>query len=272
MIRPRFAVALRRPSLAPRTIRRLSFACLVLLCLALPLVIAGRIHEVRTQRLSTELNLAVLGLERSIGYGGLIHLFKNAVLRGAEEPAYLSGAEEAAARALAYMDKIELIQRDLGLGVGLSNQRQAITAYAEAVATIRAMHAAGRPIAEIDAAVRYDDVPALRDVWALHARIAEVLNDRLDALRPVVSILSHLALVSLFFLVVGGQLYRLTRSATTWRRSPASPRTTCGGRSCRCRISRASSSRTCPRRRPTWPRRGASRTAFPAPPRGSTGW
>ena len=111
------------------------------------------------------------GLRRAIGFGGMIHAFKNLVLRG--DPA--SAAEvEGGVRAA-----VEQIARYRGLGVNeaedaaLSDIAKILATYGARTDLVVSMWKTGDPVSAIDAAVRVDDAPAVAGLATLELEIAQ---------------------------------------------------------------------------------------------------
>lgn len=114
----------------------------------------------------------VLDHQRAIGYGGLIHHFKNWILRPGE-PFYRDAAIASAERATAVLNTLEAQVAAADLNLTLSAQREMVEAYRRNIAVITAMHAEGRSPREIDAAVRISDEDSLQEL--------EIINERVEA-------------------------------------------------------------------------------------------
>ncbi|WP_375569369.1 ATP-binding protein [Seohaeicola saemankumensis] len=105
-------------------------------------------------------------LSYEIGYSGLIHHFKNAVLRP-NEPEYLARANTAGQNALDILDKIEHAAIDLGVlegTTGLENTRAMIAEYTANIGVVSDAHAQGKSVQEVDDLVRVDDFPATQEI------------------------------------------------------------------------------------------------------------
>lgn len=105
-------------------------------------------------------------LSYEIGYSGLIHHFKNAVIRP-NEPEYLALTNRAGQNALDILDKIEQAASDLGVGNGtrsLENTRAMIAKYTANIPVVSDAHAQGKSVQEVDALVRVDDLPATEEI------------------------------------------------------------------------------------------------------------
>ena len=120
-------------------------------------------------------------LERRIGYGGLIHEFKNYVLRP-DEDGYRVAALEDAARALELVDRLEGGAAELGLEADLDDTREMIESYAARLVEVRELSAAGRGPGFVDRRVRFDDSRALFEVERLLEAIDRSVDARLVAL------------------------------------------------------------------------------------------
>lgn len=117
-------------------------------------------------------------LRTQLGYGGMIHNFKNYVMRGANEPTYLQkfGVNVAAAR-----DAISRYQATRGItsteADKLAVVLQTVDNYANQAPRAEQMHHEGKTIEEIDKTVRVDDKPALTAL----ADLDRILVDQTDA-------------------------------------------------------------------------------------------
>ena len=158
-----------------------------------------------TDRLrDTELRFeaAAQDLLATIGFDGMIHDFKNCVLRP-DEPRYCAETEENAALATSQLDTLSGLAAEAGLGLEVEAVRDAALAYGAAADTVRQLHAQGLPIAEIDARVRYDDVPASRQIYATLTLTRDAMNDRIAEVVRSLRIQS-LAATAALLLVLGG--------------------------------------------------------------------
>lgn len=173
-------------------------------CLAVVMLV-----RIDVEAKSTGLLFAAARLEQAVGYGGLIHNFKNAVLRGAGEPGYFEAAVADVEQALNALDQVDRIQNELQLGASLGAQRDAIAAYQGRLEDVAAMHAAGVRPAEIDAAVRYDDTAALQSVADLHTLIAEAIDSRLLLLQIAGTLLTVAVLAGVVLAFAGPTIVRL---------------------------------------------------------------
>ncbi|MBY6161057.1 hypothetical protein KUV73_09235 [Mameliella alba] len=156
----------------------------------------------RTDRLEdTSLNLtsAMLDLERAIGYVGLIHHFKNAVLRP-DEPQYHADAIASHRRAVDALDRIEQAALAASIATDLTVLRDTLRAYRANLDIARDGHGRGLTIPEVDALVRIPDQIASQQIAASHAGIRAVIADRHRALQTA----QTASLLILLCLIAGG--------------------------------------------------------------------
>lgn len=156
-------------------------------------------------------------LRSQLGYGGAIHNFKNYVMRGANEPAYL---QKFAANVNAVRESINHYQSIKGTTSvevdKLAVVLQTMENYALQSGKAEQMHREGKTIEEIDKAVRVDDKPALAALADLDRILVEQTDARTAALTSSVSRLSWIVglLVILIALPVVAIGITLIRSIT----------------------------------------------------------
>lgn len=95
----------------------------------------------------------------TIGFVGMIHDFKNCVLR-AQETEYCSSAEANAERALVLIAELQSLADDLEIDVELEALTRTVQDYRARIELVRQAHAEGRSIGSIDDEVRYNDAAA----------------------------------------------------------------------------------------------------------------
>ncbi|MCC9642885.1 PAS domain-containing protein [Rhodopirellula sp. JC740] len=120
-----------------------------------------RRHEVIL--LSSQAVNASEQLDRELGYGGLIHNFKNYVLRP-DESKYYDDAQENARVARQKIKELRQIQFGEIQGPELPETSAMITAYTSQLAVVHAMAENGASAREIDEKVRFDDQPTLDEL------------------------------------------------------------------------------------------------------------
>ncbi len=126
-------------------------------------------HENISQRqsyvpgLSKALKLSVL--RTRLGYGGLIHSFKNYLLR--HDQTYATVARQAISDALVAINDYRQSGTRSSENLALDDIERMIQAYATNLAVVEQMVKEGRSVEEVDAAVRIDDSLALRGLQIL---------------------------------------------------------------------------------------------------------
>ena len=131
--------------------------------------------------LLSEAHSAANNFERNIGYGGLIHNFKNYVLRP-DEDGYRLSAENDASDALALLERLSNSAQSVGIDAPLTKTRGMLRAYTQRLESVQALSASGLPPKLVDAQVRFNDSAALKEVegllemldTAFYKRISEV--------------------------------------------------------------------------------------------------
>lgn len=166
------------PELSPGRLR-LGFrvaGLAILAGLAIFVLILAREH-LRAPRLAA-LSKSISVLEHSIGYGGLIHCFKNYVLRP-DEPTYAIQAREAARNTLAVLDVLAQEPLLESSGNDILQSRLAVDGYLSRLDTVERLHIAGATAREIDAVVRYDDGPTLASLSRLRQAVEDATTAHL---------------------------------------------------------------------------------------------
>lgn len=130
----------------------------------------------------SESRLVAMEFERRIGYGGLIHNFKNYVLRPREER-YRTLALRDAERALHLLDRLEESAEGLGVDVSLTNTRRMIEFYSERLAQVRELAVNNLSARAVDLRVRYDDQPALQEVNSATSLLERAIEGRVETLQ-----------------------------------------------------------------------------------------
>lgn len=102
-------------------------------------------------------------LEREIGYGGLIHNFKNYVLRPTESQ-YYEDAIQNAETAFGLILELEQIDQGPIQGRPLPETRRMVAEYSDQLQIVHEMASNNASAREIDDAVRFDDAPTLNEL------------------------------------------------------------------------------------------------------------
>ena len=119
----------------------------------------------------------LIELQAAIGYGGMIHKFKNWVLRP-DEPYYRDRALETGQKALALLDHLETTEVFKRLGLTLDAERRTIQSYIENIDLASELHAQGMLPGEIDDRVRIDDDEALTELRQLQQKMIAVMREQ----------------------------------------------------------------------------------------------
>lgn len=146
-----------------------------------------------------------------LGFGGLIHNFKNYVIRG--DDAYRDEARANAHALDIRLQRLEAYNAELGLELDLSSVRDMITAYSDRLETVRRGWSEGVSIEELDDRVRVDDNPALDQLAAMDDQLDAVMQtgmNRLGRLSATQSLLtpSLQALMLGLIIVMSARMYR----------------------------------------------------------------
>ena len=206
-----------------RNLRTISWTIGVIFLLSAAIFSAIFLFARRDQLRLAEDQLArhtvLLDLQGAIGYGGMVHHFKNWVLRPGETR-YRDEALDAADRALALLDRLEAMLEQDGDNLPLAAQRAAIGSYKTNIATVSALHAAGTSSREIDHAVRVSDSEALGELSVVRDRMVArmraqqaALTDRRNIALLIPSMLLVILLCCLLLLVRQRARLRLEHGA-----------------------------------------------------------
>ncbi|MBA6349870.1 MULTISPECIES: ATP-binding protein [unclassified Colwellia] len=135
--------------------------------------------DMREQRVSVY--SAIIEMQSQIGYVGLIHNFKNAILRP-NQPHYRADAFENYRKANIQLDKLE-VQGALILGqLNMLAVRDMLVAYKERLSLLPALTEKNMSISEVDNYLRYDDEPSHIEIKVVADKIAILLEDKMSDL------------------------------------------------------------------------------------------
>lgn len=104
-------------------------------------------------------SVLVRNIVGNIGYGGMIHDFKNLVLRGGEDRA--ARIKNSAGAILADLEQLSALAPDEASQTAIRGIRETVIAYERAVAVTMIQHQLGQTPETIDNKVKIDDGPAL---------------------------------------------------------------------------------------------------------------
>jgi len=153
-------------------------------------------------------------LRTQLGYGGMIHNFKNYVMRGANEPAYLQKFNANVTAARDAISRYEATRGRTGTEADkLAVVLQTVENYAAQAPKAEQMHREGKTIEEIDKTVRVDDKPALSALADLDRILVEQTDARTAELTSSVKSFSWIVgllvvLIALPVVVIGVTLIR----------------------------------------------------------------
>lgn len=122
------------------------------------------------QNLDNTYSLA-LKLNQAMGYGGLIHHFKNFLLRPSETYYYEAGLKSAD-DALLLLDAIAGNARNLKIEADLHETRSIINGYKERLKSLPTLMQSGQSVASVDSLLRIDDEPAVREIGLLMTQLS----------------------------------------------------------------------------------------------------
>ncbi|MBT4042715.1 MAG: PAS domain S-box protein [Rhodospirillaceae bacterium] len=111
----------------------------------------------------------VLGaLRKEIGYGGMVHQFKNYVLR--QDPARISAIDGKLGGVRAAISRYRVLDLNNAETVALDNIQKVIAEYAGNLLATRNLVSQGRSPRDIDRLVRIEDAPAIKGLEVLEAQ------------------------------------------------------------------------------------------------------
>ncbi|MAP96063.1 MAG: hypothetical protein CMK07_14045 [Ponticaulis sp.] len=149
-----------------------------------------------------------LKLETEIGFGGLIHNFKNAVLR-ADEPEYILAARENGAEALKLISSLEERASTHGMSASLVETRNMVTSYVERLSDVEARVDTQINVVQLDDRVRFDDTAAINEVTQFQTELITKIRDDISALEMMTILagvfISMIALAGGYFIFTMAQ-------------------------------------------------------------------
>ena len=147
--------------------------------------------------------LAITDLQRALGFGGLIHQFKNYVLRQ-DEPrvAKINANIDSAKKALESYQKLGVSKQETE---ALNSISTVINHYQSKLAEAKAMIKAGKSPQEIDKAVKIDDNPAIDGISMLNATVQKHIEQDTQSVHQSINFVDRLntfALTSVFIFLL----------------------------------------------------------------------
>ena len=142
-----------------------------------------------------ELVLKQAELEAHLGYGGLIHNLKNAVLRPTETN-YLTRAQQHLEQAQLSLNTLQQGLERHNIAVSLEGTSEMIAAYGQRIRDTKTLITQGMKPQEIDASIRYDDRPALEELTLLRTVIADFTSSSVRQIQRLAQIFSLLSVIT----------------------------------------------------------------------------
>lgn len=176
-------------------------AGVVLLLIVLIAISAALVEDAKRirERLAEAQDTAVM-LERYLGYGGLIHSFKNYVLRPSEDQ-YRVSAVSSAERSLELLDILEQSAVNLELeSLQMTQTRRMVQSYLDKLEQIRTLSESGHTSQYIDELVRFDDQPALHEIQAFVEMLGAGVDGRLSDLYRHSIVMSSLGAIGIIII------------------------------------------------------------------------
>lgn len=130
-----------------------------------------------TQR--TSLNNSLIELQKQIGYVGLIHNFKNYILRP-ENKAYRDKALENHKSANMQLDKIEALGTNILGQLKLQHTRDMLLAYKDRLEILPKLFEQNLTVREIDKYARYNDLPSYLEIESATTNMTSALESQIS--------------------------------------------------------------------------------------------
>jgi len=143
-----------------------------------------------TDKMQTTKAVLIGELMQAAGYGGMIHNYKNYLLRGTK-----SYCDKALAN-LAYLREVigqyRKLEINRGEKIALEDLEGMVGAYSAAIKTIQTMKADNSLLAEIDHKIRIDDIPALNALALLTSQANEEVQVQSEAMSRSLAAISQM--------------------------------------------------------------------------------
>ena len=194
------------------------FGIVFLLVLQMWLVHDSKQRTAELRTALSETQSVALQLTQTLGYGGLIHNFKNMVLRP-DRPEYQQNTLENAEIALRLLDKLDSNAADLGVVADLYHVQIMINTYTDMIDQVLAMHTQGQAIRDIDGAVQYDDENAIREIRKLISDLKEAVVVSIKQIEQRSALLSTTTIIATVLfggLAIGSLLKERQRREHLW--------------------------------------------------------
>lgn len=183
--------------------RRRTFWAVIALLVASSVFAQVQLDKIRSSAVANvglyadRLPQAIIDFERAIGYSGLIHAFKNHVLRP-EESRYRDNAEAHFLLAQDRLGEIESLAATANLDVDIEALRNTLAQYRDALPEISRLAEQGFSPAQIDDRVRIDDTAAAAALTgmslAIRVSFRETMAEQSRYLDTMIWIMATLAI------------------------------------------------------------------------------
>lgn len=195
-----------------RQIPILALGAIILVSIAVTDYLIGRHLTGEQIRLNTQIeetHIATTDLVSAIGYGGVIHNFKNYVLRS--EARYRDAAQASIERAEREIEQLLAISHREGMSLTYGHTREMLAAYQARLGQVRAYVQDDLRPGEIDDLVVFDDGPALAEISANREQILDTFLERKASLTGVSAMKNVLSLALLLLVTAAGGLLFATQ-------------------------------------------------------------
>lgn len=150
------------------------------------LIFVDRINKIEHEQESysiriSEESAALTDLYRHMGYGGLIHNFRNYLLRGDEQA--LEQVYNSHQRVTDHYDEFKAVFYEPELEREFGNIRDVLQQYVTEIETVTEMRKGGATLQEIDATVEIDDSSAIRSLEIIAERMKKRMTNKIDLMR-----------------------------------------------------------------------------------------
>ncbi len=138
----------------------------------------------------------IIKLQNQIGYGGLIHNFKNFVLRP-DNTNYREEALKNHQRAVLEVERLEQVGDSVLINFKMTATRAMLTAYKERLDTLPDLIASKTSAREVDMFVRYNDIPSRVEINAIPEKVNKELDSQFSTIRYNSFISAFMTLIGL---------------------------------------------------------------------------
>lgn len=149
----------------------------------------------------TSINKSFIELQNQIGYSGLIHNFKNYILRP-DDNTYRDKALDNYLNAMTQLDKIEVLGSNILGKLEMQHTRKMLIAYKERLELVPELHNKNLTVYEIDNKVRYNDDPSHSEIKSISALVSIELESKISEVLYRSLKLSFIVLIALLLTLI----------------------------------------------------------------------